>query len=170
MGNYYLCVSSPLVDNGNLIFLKKIFIYFSHGLSCSVACGIFSDRRSNLSLLHWWVDSLSLSHPGNLIFKLFTSKLNSVGDFLWFYILVKLGIISLLAISGGCVVISHYDFNFHFYYFIEIEYLVIWLLAIKNLGCLFLLICSRCLPYFVCQSFVSCLCCQNIFSHSMAYL
>ena len=27
------------------------------GLSCSVACGIFPDQGSNLSLLHWQVDS-----------------------------------------------------------------------------------------------------------------
>ena len=119
-----------------VIWLKK-FIYFAHGLSCSVAYGIFQDQGLNLSLLHWWVDSLSLSHPGNLIFKLVSSKLNSVGDFLWFHILVKLGIINVLAISSGYVVISHYDFNFHFYSFNGIEYLVICLLAIKNLGCLF---------------------------------
>ena len=153
-----------------VIWLKK-FIYFAHGLSCSVAYGIFQDQGLNLSLLHWWVDSLSLSHPGNLIFKLVSSKLNSVGDFLWFHILVKLGIINVLAISSGYVVISHYDFNFHFYSFNGIEYLVICLLAIKNLGCLFfLLICSRCLPHFVYQSFVSFLCCQNIFSHTFNFI
>ena len=82
MGNYYICISSPLVNNDSSI--KKLFIYFAHGLSCSVAYGIFQDQGSNLSLLHWWVDSLSLSHLGNLIFKLVTSKLNSVGDFLDF--------------------------------------------------------------------------------------
>ena len=36
-----------------------------HGLSCSAACGIFLDQRSNLCLLHWQVDSLPLSHLGS---------------------------------------------------------------------------------------------------------
>ena len=36
-----------------------------HGLSCSTACGIFPDQGSNLCLLHWQVDSLSLSHEGS---------------------------------------------------------------------------------------------------------
>ena len=35
-----------------------------HGLSCSVACGIFVDQRLNLCLLDWQVDSLPLSHQG----------------------------------------------------------------------------------------------------------
>ena len=33
-----------------------------HGLSCSMVCGIFLDRGSNLCLLHWQVDSFPLSH------------------------------------------------------------------------------------------------------------
>ena len=36
-----------------------------HGLSCLEACETFSSQESNLSLLHWQVDSLSLSHQGN---------------------------------------------------------------------------------------------------------
>ena len=32
----------------------------AHGFSCSVACGIFLDRGSNLCLLHWQADSLPL--------------------------------------------------------------------------------------------------------------
>ena len=36
-----------------------------HGLSCSEACGTFLDQGSSLSFLHWWVDSLPLSHQGN---------------------------------------------------------------------------------------------------------
>ena len=40
-------------------------------LSCSTACGIFSDQGSNLCLLHWQVDSLPLSlqgsHPVSLL-------------------------------------------------------------------------------------------------------
>ena len=34
----------------------------AHGLSCSLACGIFLDQGSNLCLLHWQADSLPLSH------------------------------------------------------------------------------------------------------------
>ena len=34
----------------------------AQGLSCSVACGIIPDERSNLGLLHWQEDSLPLSH------------------------------------------------------------------------------------------------------------
>ena len=40
-------------------------IVVAHGLSCSTACGIFLDHRSNLCLLHWQVDSLPLSHLGS---------------------------------------------------------------------------------------------------------
>ena len=36
-----------------------------HELSCSAARGIFPDQGSNLGLLHWQVDSLSLSHLGS---------------------------------------------------------------------------------------------------------
>ena len=34
----------------------------AHGRTCSSACGIFPDQGSNLRLLHWHVDSLSLRH------------------------------------------------------------------------------------------------------------
>ena len=37
----------------------------AHGLSCSTACGIFQNQRSNLCFLHWQVDSLPLSHQGS---------------------------------------------------------------------------------------------------------
>ena len=40
-------------------------------LSCSVACGIFLDQGSNLCLLHWWSDSLPLSHQGNPVWVFF---------------------------------------------------------------------------------------------------
>ena len=33
----------------------------AHGRSCSAACEIFLDQRSNLCLLHWQADSLPLS-------------------------------------------------------------------------------------------------------------
>ena len=37
----------------------------AHGLSCFVACGIFSDQGSNLCPLHWQVDSQPLQHQGS---------------------------------------------------------------------------------------------------------
>ena len=37
----------------------------AHGLSCSTPCGLFPDQGSNLGLLHWQADSLSLSHLGS---------------------------------------------------------------------------------------------------------
>ena len=40
-------------------------IVMAHRLSCSEACGIFSDQGWNPCLLHWQVDSLPLSHQGN---------------------------------------------------------------------------------------------------------
>ena len=37
----------------------------AHGLSCSVACGIFPDQGSNPCPLHWQVDSQPLHHQGS---------------------------------------------------------------------------------------------------------
>ena len=37
-------------------------VVLEHGLSCSIACGIFLDQGSNL---HWLADSLPLSHQGS---------------------------------------------------------------------------------------------------------
>ena len=37
-------------------------IVVAHGLSCSTACGIFPDPRSNLCPLHWQADSYPLDH------------------------------------------------------------------------------------------------------------
>ena len=36
----------------------------AHGLSCSMACGIFPDQGSNPHHLHWQADSYSLYHEG----------------------------------------------------------------------------------------------------------
>ena len=35
------------------------------GLSCSAACGILPDQKSNLDLPLWQVDALPLSHQGS---------------------------------------------------------------------------------------------------------
>ena len=40
-------------------------VVVAHGLSCSMAYGIFLDQESNLCLLHWQVFSLLLSHQGS---------------------------------------------------------------------------------------------------------
>ena len=47
------------------VFSFYLFIYFALWLSCPVACGIFPDQGSNLSLPHWQADSLPLSHQGS---------------------------------------------------------------------------------------------------------
>ena len=39
----------------------------AHGLSCSVACGIFPDQGSNPCPLHWQADSQPLRHEGSPI-------------------------------------------------------------------------------------------------------
>ena len=36
-----------------------------HGLSCSVACGIFLEQGSNLCPLHWQAGSQPLGHRGS---------------------------------------------------------------------------------------------------------
>ena len=41
----------------------------AHWLSCSLACGVSPDYRSNPCLLHWLVDSLPLSHQGSPLFS-----------------------------------------------------------------------------------------------------
>ena len=45
--------------------LQSIGSVVVHGLSCSAACGIFPDQRSNLCLGHGQMDSLPLSYQGS---------------------------------------------------------------------------------------------------------
>ena len=40
-------------------------VVVAHGLSCSVACGIFPDQGSNPCSLHWQADSQPLRHQGS---------------------------------------------------------------------------------------------------------
>ena len=47
-----------------------------HGLSCSIACGIFTDQGSNPCLLHWQADSLP---PRKLLIP-FSSFVKSSGQ------------------------------------------------------------------------------------------
>ena len=50
----YRSCSSGLSSPGSVVV--------AHGLSCSMACGIFPDQGSNSCLLHWHMNSLPLSH------------------------------------------------------------------------------------------------------------
>ena len=63
-----------------------------HGLSCSVACGIFPNQGSNLCLQHWQVNSLPLSHEGNLVDFFKMAILTCVRN----YLIVVLTCISLV--------------------------------------------------------------------------
>ena len=54
----------------SLVVMHRLLIVVAsliaeHGLSCSMASGIFPEQESNLCLLHWQVDSLQLSHEGS---------------------------------------------------------------------------------------------------------
>ena len=40
-------------------------VLLAHGLSCSLACGIFLGQGSNPCLLHWQADSYPLCHQGS---------------------------------------------------------------------------------------------------------
>ena len=60
-------------------------VFVAHGLSCSVACGIFPDQGSNPCPLHWQADSQPLCHQGSpkfskLILGLF--NINEISLFL----------------------------------------------------------------------------------------
>ena len=47
-------------------------VVVAHGLSCSVACGIFPDQGSNPCPLHWQADSQPLCHQGSPLQVTFT--------------------------------------------------------------------------------------------------
>ena len=58
-------------------------VVVAHGLSCSLACGIFLDHCSNPCPLHWQVDSQPLHHQGspqlkylNLVLYLFIRQIS----------------------------------------------------------------------------------------------
>ena len=52
-------------------------VVVAHGLSCSMACGIFPDQGSNPCLLHWQADSQPLHHQGSP-----TMTFNVINDFM----------------------------------------------------------------------------------------
>ena len=52
-------------------------VIVQHGLSYSVACGVFSDQGLNRCLLNWQMDYLPLNHQGSpqgIIFSVFLSR------------------------------------------------------------------------------------------------
>ena len=49
-------------------------VVVAHGLSCSVACGIFPDQGSNPCPLHWQVDAQPLCHQGSSIVPILKLK------------------------------------------------------------------------------------------------
>ena len=71
----FLCFLAAVAMLGFLITVASLVaasglwstgsVVVSHGFSCSVACGIFSDQGLNLCLLHWQMGSLPLSHQGS---------------------------------------------------------------------------------------------------------
>ena len=77
----------------------------TRGLSCSVACGVFLSQGWNPFLLHWWADSLPLSHQG--------SPPNPPLPFLFFYFvlpsyveifLAPVGVWNFLLVFSRCSV------------------------------------------------------------------
>ena len=55
------CASWAL-ERGLKKILRHDIVIVVQGLSCSVACGIFSEQGLDLCSLHWHADSLPLSH------------------------------------------------------------------------------------------------------------
>ena len=52
-------------------------IVVAHKLNCSVACGIFMDKGSNLCLLHWQANCLSLSQQESVLLAILTTDCDS---------------------------------------------------------------------------------------------
>ena len=49
-------------------------VVVTHGLRCSVACGIFPDQGSNPCPLHWQADSQPLCYQGSPFYVLFNRE------------------------------------------------------------------------------------------------
>ena len=86
------CRAQPLGTQGSAVPAPELqntgSVVVPYRLSCSIpACGIFPDQGSDLCLLHWQADSLSLSYqsspvPCILKFSLFSFLLTSFPPFL----------------------------------------------------------------------------------------
>ena len=66
LGRLGFSLATHGLRSGNSLALERRLSSCAHGLSCSGACGIFSDQGSNPCLLYWQADSLPLSHEGSL--------------------------------------------------------------------------------------------------------
>ena len=58
-----LSVVASLVAEHRLQSMGSVVV--THGLSCSLACGIFLDQGSNARPLHWQAGSYPLCHQGS---------------------------------------------------------------------------------------------------------
>ena len=78
-GGFSYCKARSLGHAGSVVLASRLQSSGSgvvtHGLSCSVACGIFPGQGSNTHLLHWQADSLPLSHQGSLTVGVFIQYL-----------------------------------------------------------------------------------------------
>ena len=83
-GDYSLVVVHRLLITVASLFLEHGLlgtgsVVMAHEISCSAACGIFPDQRSNPWLLHWQGDSLPLSHQGSPTYYTFNFACWRVG-------------------------------------------------------------------------------------------
>ena len=68
-GPLFIAVRGPLTIAASLVAEHRLqtrrLSNFTHGLSCSAACGILPDQGSNPCPLHWQADSQPLRHQGS---------------------------------------------------------------------------------------------------------
>ena len=77
----------------------------THGLSCSMACGIFPDQGSNPCLLHWQADSLPLSHQESP-FSLFVFVCMSLHFCVWAFSSCVEQRLLFIAVHGFLIVVA----------------------------------------------------------------
>ena len=82
--DYSLLRCSDFSSRWLLLLQRMGSVLVAHGLSCSAACGIFSDQVSNPCPLHWQADSLPLSHQGSPEFL----NLKNSYDIMYMYICI----------------------------------------------------------------------------------
>ena len=68
-GGFSCCRARALGTRASVVVAHRLqsagSVVVAHGLSCSVACGIFLDQGSNPCPLHWQADSQPLHHQGS---------------------------------------------------------------------------------------------------------
>ena len=76
-------VGSTVAAPGSSSTDSELYVHHCvHGLSCSMACGIFLDQGSNPCLLHWLADSLTLSPQGSPVFSFLRTLVIELGPHL----------------------------------------------------------------------------------------